>query len=104
MYGTLCKWLIDVHSSSKKLKTDHVLKRVDLELFLRFLTIISETATIGITSLQMKTGTNHTVCAKYITLQEKFELAKLEVHENSKQIQIMEKGKQALLSMLSYFK
>ncbi|MDE1872995.1 MAG: hypothetical protein KGH99_05915 [Thaumarchaeota archaeon] len=95
--------MTDMHSSSKTLKTDHVLKRVDLELFLRFLAVLSKTTTIGITSLQMKTGTNHTVCVKYMTLLEKFELAKLEVNENSKQIQITEKGRRALLVVSSYF-
>ncbi|SMH70355.1 hypothetical protein [Candidatus Nitrosotalea okcheonensis] len=92
----------NMHFSQKTLKTNHILKRVDLKLFLRFLTAISET-TIGITSLQMKTGTNHTVCTKYITLMEKFELAKLDVHESSKQIQITERGRHALLIISSYF-
>lgn len=81
-----------------------VLKRVDLELFLRFLTTISETSTIGITSLQMKTGTNHTVCTKYIALMEKFEIIRLDVQENSKQVKITERGKQALLVISSYFR
>lgn len=84
-------------------KNEHVLKRVDLELFLRFLTAISETTTIGITSLQMKTGTNHTVCAKYVSLMEKFEIVQLDVHENSKQVHITERGRQALLIISSYF-
>lgn len=91
---------MSVQSSSRN---EHVLKRVDLQLFLRFLTAISETTTIGITSLQMKTGTNHTVCVKYGTLLEKFGLVKLNVHESSKQIQITDRGRQALLAVSSYF-
>jgi len=91
---------MSVQSSSRN---EHVLKRVDLQLFLRFLTAISETTTIGITSLQMKTGTNHTVCVKYVTLLEKFGLVKLNVHESSKQIQITDRGRQALLAVSSYF-
>jgi predicted transcriptional regulator len=91
---------MSVQSSSRN---EHVLKRVDLQLFLRFLTAISETTTIGITSLQMKTGTNQTVCVKYVTLLEKFGLVKLNVHESSKQIQITDRGRQALLAVSSYF-
>lgn len=100
MSRTSTNELINMQSASKN---EHALKRVDLVLFLRFLTTISETRTIGITSLQMKTGTNHTVCAKYVTLMERFELAKLDVHESSKQIQITERGRQALLAISSYF-
>lgn len=92
-----------MQSSKGKLDRKHVLKRVDLELFLRFLTVISEATTIGITSLQMKTGTNSMVCTKYVTLLEKFTLVKLDASENSKQIQITERGRQALLTVLSYF-
>lgn len=100
MSRTTTNELTNVQSSSRN---EHVLKRVDLELFLRFLTAISETTAIGITGLQMKTGTNHTVCTKYVTLMEKFELAKLDVQENSKQIQITERGRHALLIISSYF-
>lgn len=100
MSSTSTNEMTSVQSTSKN---EHVLKRVDLELFLRFLTAISEASTIGITSLQMKTGTNHTVCTKYVSLMEKFELAKLDVHESGKQIQITERGKQALLIISSYF-
>lgn len=100
MSRTSTNKLMSVQSSSRN---EHVLKRVDLQLFLRFLTAISETTTIGITSLQMKTGTNHTVCVKYVTLLEKFGLVKLNVHESSKQIQITDRGRQALLAVSSYF-
>ena len=100
MSRTSTNELTNVQSSSRN---EHVLKRVDLQLFLRFLTAVSEATTIGITSLQMKTGTNHTVCVKYVTLLEKFGLAKLDVHESSKQIQITDRGKQALLIISSYF-
>jgi predicted transcriptional regulator len=65
--------------------------------------VISETATIGITKLQMKTGTNHTVCIKYVTLLEKLELVKLVICENNKQIQITNKGREALRIVSSYF-
>lgn len=100
MSRTSTNKLMSVQSSSRN---EHVLKRVDLQLFLRFLTAISETTTIGITSLQMKTGTNNTVCVKYVTLLEKFGLVKLNVHESSKQIQITDRGRQALLAVSSYF-
>jgi len=100
MSRTSTNKLMSVQSSSRN---EHVLKRVDLQLFLRFLTAISETTTIGITSLQMKTGTNQTVCVKYVTLLEKFGLVKLNVHESSKQIQITDRGRQALLAVSSYF-
>lgn len=80
-----------------------MLKRVDLELFLRFLTIISKVTSIRITSLQMRTGTNHDACIKYVTLLEKFELAKLVTDERNKEICITERGKEALKVMSSYF-
>ncbi|MGI0006666.1 MAG: hypothetical protein ACREAR_01570 [Nitrosotalea sp.] len=79
------------------------LKRVDLELFLRFLNVISETIPIGITKLQMKTGVNHIVCVKYIVFLEKFGLVRLITHEKSKEIYITERGKSAILAVTSYF-
>jgi predicted transcriptional regulator len=87
----------------QELKNRNNLRRVDLELFCRFLTVISEAATIGITSLQMKTGTNHTTCTKYVVLLEKLELVKLDAYEANKQIRITEKGKESLRIMSSYF-
>lgn len=89
-------------STKQELKSKNNLKRVDLELFCRFLTVISEAATMGITSLQMKTGTNHTTCIKYVMLLAKLELVKLDVYENNKQIRITDKGKESLRIMSSY--
>lgn len=89
--------------TKQKLRNKNYLKRVNLELFCRLLTIISEAATIGITNLQMKTGTNHTTCNKYVILLEKLELVKLDISENNKQIRITEKGKESLRIVSSYF-
>lgn len=87
----------------KEPTSKNVLKRVDLELFFRFLTIISKVTSIRITSLQMKTRTNHDACIKYVTLLEKFELAKLVTDGKNKEICITEMGKKALKIMSSYF-
>ncbi len=50
------------------------IKRIDLDLFYRFLTVLSETPSIGITKLQMDTGTNSHVCSKYVEFFEKLEI------------------------------
>ncbi len=78
------------------------LKRVDLDLFIRFLNVISETSPVGLTALQRKTGTNHTACIKYVTLLEKLELAKW-VKENNRILSITERGREALKVLSVYF-
>lgn len=81
---------------NKRSKSTNELKRVDLELFFRFLTIFSETTSIRITHLQMKTGTNHSACIKYILLLEKLELIESITHENDKNMHITDRGRNAL--------
>ncbi len=72
------------------------LKRVDLDVVIRFLNILSETNVIGITKLQMKTGTNHSTCVKYVKLLERLGLAKSVIHGRKKDVSITERGREAL--------
>lgn len=89
--------------SERKIIGKGVLKKVDLELFLRFLDALSIDTPTGITHLQMYTGTNHSVCMKYINLLEKLELVKLVIQEKNKDVYITEKGKRALQIVSSCF-
>ncbi len=87
----------------KKITHKNDLKKVDLELFIRFLEILSETDPTGITYVIMKTGTNHLVCMKYVKFLEKLQLIRLIVHEKNKDVYITERGKQALQMISSVF-
>ncbi|MBI1829234.1 MAG: hypothetical protein HY222_00535 [Thaumarchaeota archaeon] len=77
------------------------LKRVDLHVFLRFLTVMNENTSIGITSLQMKTGTNHSACMKYVVLLERLELIRITINGKNKEMNMTEKGRQAFLMLSS---
>lgn len=87
----------------KRIAGKGVLRKVDLDLFLRFLDALSEDMPTGITHLQMHTGTNHSVCMKYVNLLEKLELVKVIVQEKSKNVYVTEKGRRAFQLVSSCF-
>ena len=90
-------------TQSKTDRKNTYLKRLDLDVFSRFLNVISEADKIRITNLSMKTGTNHSVCTKYVRFLETFGLANLVAIGKNKFVCITESGREAVKVMSSRF-
>lgn len=81
--------------------SDTILKRVDLYVFLRFLTVINDAAPVKVTHLQLKTGTNYSACVKYVDLLERLQLVQVDTDGKNKEIHMTEKGRNAFSMMTS---
>lgn len=78
------------------------LKRIDIDVLTRFLAILSETDPVRITSLQMKTGTKYSTCIKYVGFLERLGLVKLVIKGKNRDVNITERGREALKVMSAY--
>ncbi|MGH9921300.1 MAG: hypothetical protein ACRD38_00960 [Nitrososphaerales archaeon] len=72
------------------------LKRIDLEVLIRFLNVLSESNSIGITNLQMRTGTNHYACYRYVGFLRKFGFVQTFVDGKKKNVSLTEKGREVI--------
>jgi predicted transcriptional regulator len=72
------------------------LKRIDLEILIRFLNILSASNSVGITNLQMKTGTNHFACQRYVSVLRKFGFAETLIDGKKKSVYLTEKGREVV--------
>lgn len=72
------------------------LKRIDLEVLIRFLNSLSDSSPIGITNLQMKTGTNHFACHRYVRFLEKFGFVETFADGKKKLVRLTENGRELI--------
>jgi len=78
------------------------LKRIDIDVLTRLLAILSEIDPVGITSLQMKTGTKYSTCIGYVGFLERMGLVKLVIKGKNRDVNITERGREALKIMSAY--
>ncbi len=72
------------------------LRRLDLDVMFRILTVLSENSTMGITNLQMRSGINHFTCIRHLKVLERLELVTLIVNAKNKNVSITQKGRDFL--------
>jgi predicted transcriptional regulator len=68
------------------------LKRIDLDVLVRFMNVLSENNSIGITNLQMSTRTNYETCMRYVRLLEKLGVVKMHAKGKNKHVELTDNG------------
>lgn len=77
------------------------LRKIDLDVLIRLLSILSEVNSLRMTDLQMKARTNYSTCMRYIKFLEKLGLVKLDISRSKRFISITERGKEACKILLA---